>query len=141
MTKNTTLPCKTSALQIKRVYDPPESSDGFRVLVDRLWPRGLSRKPSRIDLWLKESAPSPALRTWFSHDTKKWEEFRARYKEELRNNPGPVILLKKLQAEKPVTLLFASSDISHNNAVVLREFLLRAKKGTRTFLKSPDGGK
>ncbi len=109
-------------ISIKRVYDAPERSDGFRVLVDRLWPRGVSKETSRIDLWLKDVAPSKQLREWFSHDPAKWEEFRKRYSVELKDKQE---LLKQIRAiekrEKTVTLLYAAKDKEHNQAVVLKE--------------------
>ena len=111
---------------LKRVYDPPENSDGVRLLVDRLWPRGLTKEKARIDLWLKEIAPSSELRRWFAHDPKKWPEFQARYKDELKSNSGPLAQLKTEAAHGPVTLLFAARDVDHNEAVVL-EKILRSK--------------
>jgi uncharacterized protein YeaO (DUF488 family) len=110
-------------LRIRRIYDPPAADDGRRVLVDRLWPRGLSREDARIDEWLKEIAPSDGLRKWFGHDPARWEEFRKRYREELH---GHGELLERLRAEGrqgTVTLLFAAKDEERNNAVVLKELL------------------
>jgi uncharacterized protein YeaO (DUF488 family) len=113
-------------LRIKRIYEPPAPEDGRRVLVDRLWPRGVSKDGARVDEWLKEIAPSDDLRRWFGHDPEKWEEFRTRYREEL----GPHgELLDRLRAEGrkgTITLLFAAKDEEHNNAVVLREMLSTA---------------
>ncbi|RQW77308.1 MAG: DUF488 domain-containing protein, partial [Geobacter sp.] len=106
---------------IKRIYDPPAPDDGWRVLVDRLWPRGISREAAQIDNWLKDLAPSDALRKWFGHDAEKWEEFRTRYRKELKPHRE---LLERLrhEAEKGrITLLFAAKDTEHNNAVVLKE--------------------
>jgi uncharacterized protein YeaO (DUF488 family) len=110
-------------VKLKRVYDPPKPTDGFRVLVDRLWPRGVSKSSARIDLWLKEIAPSAALRKWFGHDALKWDAFRARYFRELQKNPKAVAQLNEIIRNGPVTLLFAAKDQEHNNAVALKEYL------------------
>jgi uncharacterized protein YeaO (DUF488 family) len=110
-------------VKLKRVYDPPKPADGFRVLVDRLWPRGVSKSSARIDLWLKEIAPSAALRKWFGHDALKWDAFRARYFRELQKNPKAVAQLNEIIRNGPVTLLFAAQDQEHNNAVALKEYL------------------
>ena len=110
-------------IRIKRVYDLPAPDDGRRVLVDRLWPRGVAKNEARIDEWLKEIAPSDELRKWFGHDPARWQEFRKRYREELKRHGE---LLEKLRAEAikgTVTLLFAAKDTEHNNAVVLQEIL------------------
>ncbi len=110
-------------IRIKRVYDPVEPTDGTRVLVDRLWPRGLKKAALALDRWQKELAPSDALRRWFHHDPAKWEEFRQRYLAELEARPAAWGSL--LQAARgPLTLLYGAHDAQHNNAVVLREFLL-----------------
>src|SRR5437868_12282008 len=111
---------------IKRVYEEAKEGDGTRILVDRLWPRGLTKEKAKIDLWLKEIAPSAELRRWFAHDPKKWPEFQARYKDELKSNSGPLAQLKTEAAHGPVTLLFAARDVDHNEAVVL-EKILRSK--------------
>ena len=110
-------------VKLKRVYDPPKPADGFRVLVDRLWPRGVSKSSARIDLWLKEIAPSAALRKWFGHDPLKWDAFRARYFRELQKNPKAVAQLNEIIRNGSVTLLFAAKDQEHNNAVALKEYL------------------
>ena len=112
-------------IQIKRIYDEPDKRDGFRVLVDRLWPRGLSRDKAKVDLWLKDMAPSDELRKWFSHDPVKWQEFRKRYKEEIKGKQELVEKLCEESKKEKVTLLFAAKDSEHNNAVVLREILLK----------------
>jgi len=116
-----------SMITLKRVYDEPEPGDGTRVLVDRLWPRGLSKERAHVDLWLKEIAPSSQLRTWFGHDHEKFAEFRRRYEAELASETGQVALtkLRDLAKQKPVTLVFAAHDTEHANAVVLRDLLLR----------------
>ncbi len=110
---------------VKRVYDPPAKSDGLRILVDRLWPRGLSKQSAKIDHWLRDVAPSNRLRKWFSHDPAKWEEFRKRYTKELDSNPEAVADLCKLLSKRKVTLLFAAKDAEHNNAVAIRDYLAR----------------
>ena len=113
------------SVKLKRAYEPAKKSDGTRILVDRLWPRGLSKEKAKIDLWLKEIAPSTDLRKWFGHDPEKWTEFRKRYKSELRKNPEPVAELKKAMKNGPVTLIYSAHDEEHNDAVVLQEYLLK----------------
>lgn len=116
-------------VRLKRVYDPPSPDDGVRILVDRLWPRGLKREAAKIDLWLKEVAPSAELRRWFGHDASRWAEFRLRYRAELAKNSAGVAALRDLTTgAKPLTLLFAAKDSDHNNAVVLRDFLASAPR-------------
>lgn len=119
----------SESIRIKRVYDAPAEEDGRRYLVDRLWPRGLKREEARLDGWLKELAPSKELRRWFSHDPKKWEVFRERYLKELAAlGATERELIAKLQAESRaglVTLVFAARDMEHNQAVVLRDYLLK----------------
>ncbi len=111
-------------VRIKRAYDPPSPDDGLRVLVDRLWPRGLPRAEARIDFWLKEIAPSAELRRWFGHDPVNWSEFRRRYRAELAANLEALEKLRDLlRGQKRITLLFATRDAEHNNAVVLHEML------------------
>ncbi|MCK9508443.1 MAG: DUF488 domain-containing protein [Pigmentiphaga sp.] len=111
-------------LLIKRAYEPPEDQDGKRVLVDRLWPRGLSKAHGKIDVWLKDIAPSTALRQWFQHEEAKWPEFQRRYLAELQENPC-LDALKALAGEGRVTLIYAAHDERHNNAVVLRDLLAK----------------
>jgi len=113
-------------LTIKRVYEVPSRSDGRRILVDRLWPRGLSKEKARVDLWLKEIAPSTELRKWFAHDPAKWAEFQRRYKAELKSHAEQLAQLKHEAASGPVTLLYGARDEQHNEAVVLQQ-LLRSK--------------
>lgn len=108
---------------LKRVYEPPTDRDGFRVLVERLWPRGLSKEKADLDLWLKEIAPSAELRKWYSHDVSKWPEFQRRYTKELRANPDPVAFLKNRGQRNRVSLLYAAHDEEHNSALVLKNFL------------------
>ncbi len=111
-------------LQTKRVYDKKSPRDGYRVLVDRLWPRGLSKEDAQVDIWLKEVSPSPGLRKWFAHDTKKFDEFARRYKKELQENLSIVNRFKLLEKEYgTVTLLYAARDQLHNNAAVLLSVL------------------
>lgn len=112
---------------IKRVYDQPAKPDGVRILVDRLWPRGLSKQGARIDLWCRDVAPSSPLRKWFAHDPAKWEEFRKRYSGELDNRSGAVAELRKAVAGRRATLLFAAKDVRHNNAAALRTYLTRRR--------------
>lgn len=112
-------------LHIKRAYDPPAAEDGLRVLVDRLWPRGLKRDGAAIDHWLKEVAPSPELRRWFGHDPARWSAFRQRYEAELAANPGNLVTLRDLlRGSGRLTLLYAARDTQHNHAVVLRDVLM-----------------
>ena len=110
-------------IKIKRVYKPPSKDDGTRILVDRLWPRGVSKEKAKIDLWLKEIAPTTELRKWFDHDPDKWQRFRGRYKTELRHNGEAVKTLKAMARQGPITLVYAARDERHNEAVVLRQFL------------------
>ncbi|MBI4186845.1 MAG: DUF488 family protein [Chloroflexi bacterium] len=107
----------------KRVYDSPETDDGTRVLVDRLWPRGLTREQARIDRWMNDIAPSDSLRRWFAHKEERWEEFKRRYAEELRGKAALAQELKDLGAVGTVTLLYAARDREKNNAQALLEFL------------------
>ena len=110
-------------IAIKRIYEPATPGDGYRVLVDRLWPRGVSKTKAAVDLWLRDAAPSTALRTWFNHDPDKWTEFRARYQAELRRN-GPALEPLASKAKKGrVTLVYSARDEHHNQAVVLKAFL------------------
>lgn len=111
---------------IKRVYEEPGRADGTRILVDRLWPRGLSKERARLDIWLKDIAPSTELRKWFSHEPNKWSEFQARYRQELQSKGDLLGVLKERAAKGPVTLLYGAKDEGHNEAVVLQA-LLQAK--------------
>jgi uncharacterized protein YeaO (DUF488 family) len=111
-------------IQLKRAYEPPSAEDGTRVLVERLWPRGLSKERAALDLWMKEIAPSPELRKWNSHDLQKGEAFRQRYLDELRENTEMVDRLRaSVKKEKKVTFVYAAHDEAHNSALVLKEFL------------------
>jgi len=110
-------------IKIKRIYDPVSPDDGKRILVDRLWPRGIKKDKTVIDEWLKDIAPSDELRRWFSHDPSKWYEFKKKYIKELRSKPELIERLKKETKKEKVTLLFSAKDVEHNNAVVLKEVL------------------
>lgn len=110
-------------IAVKRVYEPTERSDGQRVLVDRLWPRGVSKAEAKLDLWLKDIAPSDELRKWFGHDPERWEEFQTRYREELKDKGEAVGELNDLLAKGKVTLLYGAHDEEHNNAVALAAWL------------------
>jgi uncharacterized protein YeaO (DUF488 family) len=110
-------------VKLKRVYEAPAKDDGTRILVDRLWPRGLTKEKARVDLWLKEVAPTTGLRKWFAHDTIKWSEFKTRYRAELKQNHEQVALLKAAVAKGPATLLYGAKDQGHNEAIVLQELL------------------
>jgi uncharacterized protein YeaO (DUF488 family) len=109
--------------RVKRVYEPPEASDGTRVLVDRIWPRGLTKERASIDVWLKDIAPSGTLRAWFGHDPNRWREFHKRYFEELHTNRDSVEQLTDLISAGKVTLLFGARDTERNNAVALADYL------------------
>ncbi|MET4684570.1 DUF488 domain-containing protein [Brevundimonas faecalis] len=109
--------------RIKRVYEAPAASDGMRILVDRLWPRGLSKEKAHVDLWLKTIAPSTELRKWFGHEPERWDEFRRRYQAELETNTEAVGELKTALGKGPVTLVYGARDEAHNDAVALAEWL------------------
>ena len=109
--------------RLKRVYDPPAAGDGLRVLVDRIWPRGMKKADLSMDLWLKEIAPSTALRQWFGHDPAKWAEFKRRYGAELAERPQLTTLLRAKAGEGPVTLLYSARDRERNQAVALKGYL------------------
>ena len=112
-------------IHIKRVYDPPAVGDGTRVLVDRLWPRGLRKEKAALSLWLKEIAPSPGLRTWFGHDPARWQEFSHRYNAELNTSEAAIQKMHDLLKHGSVTLLYAAHDTEHNHAIVLADYLLK----------------
>jgi uncharacterized protein YeaO (DUF488 family) len=123
-------PAKTAGrFRIKRIYEPASKDDGLRVLVDRLWPRGIAKRKARIDLWLRDLSPSDALRRMLHADPTKWDEFVKAYGRELKQEPARTALedLRKLPRSKPVTLLYAARDEVHNNAVALKRWLERAK--------------
>ncbi len=113
-----------AAIKVKRIYESPETQDGCRVLVDRLWPRGLSKEKAAADHWFKDLAPSNELRRWYGHDPDKWDEFRKRYRAELDADPSVLEpLLQLMETEKVITLLFSSRNETRNNAIALAEFL------------------
>ena len=110
-------------IKIKRIYDPPGAEDGFRILVDRLWPRGLSKGKAKVDLWLREISPSNELRKWYGHDPQKWGEFKKRYAREIEGKGEDLDLLVKKAKEGTVTFLFSSKEEKLNNAQALKEFV------------------
>jgi uncharacterized protein YeaO (DUF488 family) len=112
-------------ISLKRAYEPPSHDDGYRVLIDRLWPRGVSRARAQLDAWAKELSPSAELRQWFGHDPQRFEEFRQRYIEELRRNGPQLAALRRRAREGPLTLVYSAHDREHNDAVVLAEVLRR----------------
>jgi uncharacterized protein YeaO (DUF488 family) len=124
MTKQT-LPA--AHIRLKRAYEPPSRADGVRILVDRLWPRGVSKDDAALDDWMKDVAPSAALRKWFAHDPERWPEFRRRYRAELKEHPEDLARLRDLARKKTVTLVYGARDEEHNDAVVLRDVLLGRK--------------
>jgi uncharacterized protein YeaO (DUF488 family) len=112
-------------IKIKRAYEERTRGDGLRILVERLWPRGLLKEEAQIDVWLKEIAPSTELRKWYAHDVERWPEFKKRYQAELRENPDAVARLLELCNHRPTTFVYAAHDEQHNSAVVLRAFIGR----------------
>ena len=112
-------------VRLKRAYEKPSAEDGVRVLVDRLWPRGVRKADAAIDYWFKELSPSTELRRWFAHDPTRWPEFRERFKRELRQRGDQLDQLRALASKRPVTLVYAARDELHNDAIVLRDVLLR----------------
>jgi uncharacterized protein YeaO (DUF488 family) len=111
-------------VKLKRAYEPPSRTDGTRVLIDRLWPRGVKKTDAKIDEWMKDIAPSTSLRKWFGHDPARWAEFQHRYEAEVRQHPEYLERLRMLAREGPLTLVFAAHDEAHNDAVVLKDMLL-----------------
>jgi uncharacterized protein YeaO (DUF488 family) len=116
-------------LKIKRVYDAPSDADGYRVLVDRLWPRGMSKNDLKVDVWLRDVAPSDEIRKWCGHDPAKWEEFRSKYTQELNSNREFEKLLDLVRERERVTLVYSARDTEHNQAVVLKELIEKRLKG------------
>ena len=110
-------------IRLKRIYEAPSAADGYRVLVDRVWPRGMTKEKAAIDLWAKDVAPSTDLRKWFDHDPAKWGEFQKRYHRELQNKLPDLTALVAKAGDAPLTLLYGAKDEEHNQAVVLHEFL------------------
>ena len=124
-------PLTASNVRLKRAYEPPEEKDGTRILVDRLWPRGVSKADAQLDDWIKEIAPSGELRTWFGHDPERWDEFRERYRAELAQHSEVLKDLRRRAREGPITLDYSARDEIHNDAIVLRNVLLgREEKAT-----------
>jgi len=109
-------------IKIKRVYEKPEKEDGYRILVDRLWPRGLTKEKANVDLWLKGIAPTTELRKWFGHEPAKWNDFKKKYVAELKENKEPVSVLKEKMKKGTVTLLYGAKDEEHNEALVLLHY-------------------
>jgi uncharacterized protein YeaO (DUF488 family) len=120
----------STTIRIKRVYEAPEQADGRRILVERLWPRGLRKEEAKIDAWLKEIAPSTELRRWYGHEVTRWPEFKRRYEAELRGNPEGVEQLVALCRRGTTTFVYAARDEAHNSAVVLRDFVNRRLRRT-----------
>ncbi|MCK9291791.1 MAG: DUF488 domain-containing protein [Bacteroidales bacterium] len=114
-------------MKIKRIYEKPSSEDGYRVLIDRLWPRGIRKEEAALNEWKKELAPSNELRKWFGHQPERFEEFKKQYVEELNKQSAALDQLRQLSTDQEVTLLYAAKDELHNNAVVLLELLTKAK--------------
>jgi uncharacterized protein YeaO (DUF488 family) len=113
------------SISLKRAYEKPSRTDGYRVLVERLWPRGLSKRSAKIDLWTKDLAPSTELRRWFGHDPDKWREFKRRYFRELAGRPAAVESMSKVMRAGPVTFVFSTREPRFNNAVALKQYLER----------------
>jgi uncharacterized protein YeaO (DUF488 family) len=112
-----------STIKIKRAYEPKENSDGFRILVDRLWPRGIKKEDLQVDVWIKEIAPSAELRKWFNHDAEKWQQFKSKYNTELKHSAFTEQVLALIKKHKTVTLIYSAKDEQHNQAVVIKDFL------------------
>lgn len=125
------LPAPQVEVAVKRIYDKPAPDDGLRILVDRLWPRGVSRRRAALDEWMAELAPSTALREWFGHEPSRWAEFQRRYRAELRSRGEAIEALRRLATAKRVTLLYAARDPLHNNAEVLKK-MIEGDGGRRT---------
>lgn len=139
------LPRRRGQIFLKRVYEPAKAADGYRVLVDRLWPRGLTRDAARIRAWLRDLAPSDGLRTWYGHERERWAEFRRRYREELASPDKQAALraLAERARREAVTLVFAAADPDRNNAVVLKEVLdgILEKRAATAEAGPPRGGR
>ena len=129
-----------NVIKLKRAYEKPAKDDGLRILVDRLWPRGVTKLAAHLDAWLKDVAPSPALRTWFGHDPARWVEFRRRYFVELKQRADAVAELRALIAEQPVTFVYAAKDPEHTHALALKDFIegkLKRAVKSKTATKRP----
>ncbi len=129
------------AVYLKRVYEKPAPGDGERILVDRMWPRGVSKGEAKIDLWLKDIAPSSGLRKWFAHDPVKWRDFKVRYFRELAANPDGLRELTRRARARRITLVFAARDEKHNNAVAIKEYLGRRQRSLKTGRLSRQGSR
>ena|SRR5579871_3205940 len=115
-------------IKLKRAYEAASADDGVRILVERLWPRGVGKQKARIDLWLKDVSPSPELRTWYGHEPARWPQFRKRYEAELKGHGSLLALLNYVADHEPVTFVYAASDKERNSALALKEFLEKSKK-------------
>ena len=124
-------------IQLKRAYDEPAKDDGLRILVDRLWPRGVSKVEAHIDEWLKDVAPTPALRTWFGHDPERWAEFRRRYTAELKQRTEAIAELRDLISGKRVTFVYGAKDRGHTHAIVLKDFVEHTARKRAAKKKKP----
>jgi uncharacterized protein YeaO (DUF488 family) len=122
---------------VKRVYEPVAKSDGFRVLVDRLWPRGISKEAAKLDLWLPDLGPSTALRQWFNHDPARWSEFQRRYHAELKKNTALLATITEQAKTCPITLLYSAKDEQHNQAVALQKVLLKRASSQTPITRTP----
>ncbi len=123
-------PFPASHLRVKRAYEPASPDDGARILIDRLWPRGLSKEKASLDEWIKEIAPSTELRQWFGHDPERWPEFQRRYKAELHQHAEELDRIRALAKKQTVTLVYSAHDEKHNDAVVLKDVLLEGMRRT-----------
>jgi uncharacterized protein YeaO (DUF488 family) len=121
----------STSIQIKRIYDPPAKTDGYRVLVDRLWPRGMKKETADIDEWAKDIAPSTELRKWFGHTPRLWSDFEKRYIDELKANDAVKTFAKAHAGEESITLLYAAKDEEHNHAIVLKKYLATRLKASK----------
>lgn len=124
-------PLPASHIRLKRAYEPADAGDGVRLLVDRLWPRGVSKERAALDDWLKDIAPSTELRQWFGHDPDRWPEFQRRYRAELREHAEELSRIRAMARTHTVTLVYSAHDEEHNDAVVLRDVLLRKAETSR----------
>jgi len=118
----------TDNVKLKRAYEPPAADDGTRILIDRLWPRGITKKLAAIDQWMKDISPSTELRKWFGHDPARWDEFRRRYTREVHKNSDLLDQLRSLARHGPITLVYSAHDEKHNDAVELRKLILGQKQ-------------
>lgn len=124
-------------ISVRRVYEPAAKSDGFRVLVDRLWPRGISKEAVKLDLWLPDLGPSTALRQWFNHNPARWVEFQRRYHAELKKKTALLATITEQAKTRPVTLLYSAKDEQHNQAIALQSFLLQRQRSQPPITRTP----